>query len=223
MGASGSRAAMTSVYIVEDESLMRDLMREIVAARPGLNVAGDAAGAESALDACGKLRPDMVLTDVRLPGMDGVEFARKLRETLPEVRILVMSGAFSPLLIRRALLTRVNGIIEKNAGLPEMQKALDAVAAGQSYYGDAVLRILPEIVAGKAEPHPVESLTSREKEILRMIADGLSTKEIAEKLAISARTADVHRMHIMTKLDAHNVASLTRIAIASGLVDIPMI
>jgi len=213
---------MTSVYIVEDESLMRDFLRELVAQRTGLTVAGASGDAEAAIEACRNLKPDVVISDVRLPGMDGVEFARRVREFHPEARILLMSGAFTPLLVRRALLSRVTGIIEKSAGLTEMQKALDAVASGQSYYGDAILRILPEIVAGKVEPHPVESLTIREKEILCMIADGLSTKEIAEKLAISARTADVHRMHIMTKLDAHNVASLTRIAIASGLVDIPI-
>jgi DNA-binding NarL/FixJ family response regulator len=213
---------MTSVYIVEDEALLRDCLRGFVAARPGFSLAGSAADAETALRDCRKLLPDMILSDLRLPGMDGVEFARALKEIHPETRVLLVSGGFTPPAVRRALLARVSGIVEKSSGLAELEKALDAVAAGQSHYGDAVLKILPEVVAAKPEPQPLESLTERERAVLCLIADGLSTKEIAEKLKISARTADVHRMHIMTKLDAHNVASLTRIAIASGLADIPI-
>jgi DNA-binding NarL/FixJ family response regulator len=211
---------MIRVYIVEDESLLRDFMKDLLTGRNDFALAGAGGDAETALAECLRLKPDMVVTDVRLPGMDGVELSLRLREGLPDIRILLVSGAFSPAIIRRALMSKVSGIVEKSAGLAEMEKALTAVAAGQSYYGDAILKSLPELLSGNIEPHPVEALTSREKEILCMIADGLSTREIADKLKISARTADVHRMHIMTKLDAHNVASLTRIAIASGLVDI---
>ena len=214
---------MTRVYIVEDEPLLRDFMNDLLSGKPGFTVAGASGDAETALAACARQKPDMVVTDVRLPGVDGVELSRRLRETLPDLRILLVSGAFTPSIIRRALIAKVNGILEKSSGLAEMEKAIAAVAAGQSYYGDAIMKSLPELLSSNIEPHPVESLTAREKEILCMIADGLSTREIADKLKISARTADVHRMHIMTKLDAHNVASLTRIAIANGLVDIAIV
>jgi DNA-binding NarL/FixJ family response regulator len=214
---------MTSVYIIEDESLLRDFVKDLLAGRDDFKVVGDSGDGERALADCLSLKPDMVITDVRLPGIDGVELTSRLREKLPQTRVLLMSGAFSLSIIRRALLLKVNGILEKSGGLAEMQKAIDAVAIGQTYYGDAIMRSLPELLSTKAEPHPVETLTSREREILCMIAEGLSTREIADKLSISARTADVHRMHIMTKLDAHNVASLTRIAIAHGLVDIPIV
>ena len=209
---------MTTVYIIEDESLLRDLVKDMLSEREGFRVVGDSGYGEKGLAECLALKPDLVICDVRLPGIDGVELAARLREKQPDARVLLMSGAFTLPVIRRALVLKVNGIFEKSGGLTEMQRAIDAVIAGQSYYGDAVLKSLPEILSSKPEPHPVDSLTSREREILCMIAEGLSTREIAEKLEISARTADVHRMHIMTKLDAHNVATLTRIAIANGLV-----
>jgi DNA-binding NarL/FixJ family response regulator len=213
---------MTGVFIVEDQALLRDLLRGAVAALPGMSLAGMAADAGTALADCRKLRPGVVLAELALPGMDGVEFARALAQVSPETRVLLLGSGFSPQVVRRALLARVSGIVEKSAGLAELEKALASVAAGGSHYGGAVLDLLPEVVAAKPEPQPLESLTEREKSVLSLIAGGLSTKEIAEKLSISARTADVHRMHIMTKLDAHNAASLTRIAIASGLADIPI-
>ncbi len=213
---------MTGVFIVEDQALLRDLLRGAVAALPGMSLAGVAADAGTALAECRKLHPGVVLAELALPGMDGVELARALAQASPETRVLLLGAAFSPQVVRRALLARVSGLVEKSAGLAELEKALQSVAAGESHYGGAVLDLLPEVVAAKPEPQPLESLTEREKSVLSLIAGGLSTKEIAEKLSISARTADVHRMHIMTKLDAHNAASLTRIAIASGLADIPI-
>jgi DNA-binding NarL/FixJ family response regulator len=187
-----------------------------------MSLAGVAADAGTALAECRKLRPGVVLAELALPGMDGVELARALAQVSPETRVLLLGAAFSPQVVRRALLARVSGLVEKSTGLAELEKALKNVASGESHYGGAVLDLLPEVVAAKPEPQPLESLTEREKSVLSLIAEGLSTKEIAEKLSISARTADVHRMHIMTKLDAHNAASLTRIAIASGLADIPI-
>ena len=211
---------MTSVYIIEDEQLMRDFMKDMLAGRDDIQVVGDSANAEKALVECRERKPDMIVSDARLPGMDGVDLVVKLRETLPSLRVLLVSGLFSPAIIRRALVAKVDGILEKSGGLVEMEKAMTTVAQGRNYYGDAILKSLPELLSGSPQSHPVDTLTAREKEILCLIADGLSTREIADKLQISARTADVHRMHIMTKLDAHNVASLTRIAIATGLVDI---
>jgi DNA-binding NarL/FixJ family response regulator len=213
---------MTSVYIVEDESLLRDFMKDLVGREAELSFAGASGDAETAFEECRKLQPDMLISDVRLPGIDGVDLSKKLRDCLPDIKILLVSAFFTPAVIRRALLAKVNGILEKNAGLSEMEKALAAVASGQTYYGDAILRSLPDLLSAKAEPHPVENLTAREKEILCLIADGLSTREIADRLKISTRTADVHRMHIMAKLDCHSVAGLTRIAIAGGLVDLAM-
>ncbi|MFA5257739.1 MAG: response regulator transcription factor [Opitutales bacterium] len=212
---------MTSVYIIEDESLLRDLVRDMLKGREGFTVVGDSGDGVAGLAECLRLKPDMVITDVRLPGMDGVEVSRRLREELPGARILLFSGMFNLPIIRRALLARVDGIIEKKAGLTEMLRAVEAVAGGQSYFGDLVVRSMPDLVSGKAQAYPVETLTAREREVMCLLAEGLQAREIAAELGISSRTADVHRSNIMTKLDAHNVVSLTRIAIACGLVDIP--
>src|SRR5690606_19447598 len=100
------------------------------------------------------------------------------------------------------------------------EKAITAVAAGQTYFGPAIVQAMPELLLSDENAQTLDSLTPREREILQLIAEGHTTKEIAEKLGISARTADVHRTHIMQKLDVHNVAGLTRAAIAWGLVTV---
>jgi DNA-binding NarL/FixJ family response regulator len=212
---------MTRLYIIEDETLLRELVCDMLAEKEGFEVVGGCGDGTEGLAACLSLKPDMLVTDMRVPGMDGVEIARRLREKMPDVKVLLFSGMFNVEIIRRALMAKINGIIEKKAGLAEMDNAIRAVAAGQSFFGDIVVRSMPDLVGGSVPAHPVETLTSREREILCMIAEGLSTRDIATRLSISARTADVHRTNIMTKLDAHNVVSLTRIAIACGLVSLP--
>ncbi len=212
---------MPSVYIVEDETLLRDLVREMLTSREGFSVLGDCGDGAQGLAQCLRLKPDMLITDVRLPGMDGVELARQLREAMPGMRILLFSGLFNMPIIRRALLAKVDGIVEKKAGLAEMERAVLAVASGRSYFGDMVVRSMPDLVSGKMELPALETLTSREMEVLRLIAEGLSSRDIAEALGISARTAEVHRNNIMGKLDTHSAVGLTRIAISCGVVDIP--
>jgi len=200
---------------------LRDFIGDLLRSRDGFDVVGDSGNGAIGLADCLRLKPDLVITDLRLPGMDGVEVAQRLRDALPDIRILLFSGMFNLTIIRRALLAKVDGIVEKGAGLAEMERAIASLVAGKSYLGDVVVRSMPDLVSGRVSLSPVESLTARECEVLRLIAQGLTARDIAAKLGISARTAEVHRNNIMIKLDAHNMVSLTRIAIASGLVDIP--
>jgi RNA polymerase sigma factor (sigma-70 family) len=212
---------MQKVYIIEDEVLLRDLITDLLSKHRDLEIIGSAGDGREGLDACLKLKPHMVILDVRLPGLNGIEIAQRLKSEFPWVKILVFSGMFNLGIIKRVLMAKVNGIIEKSAGLQEMEKALSSVASGQSYYGPTIVSKMPELLMTRETDQSLEALTPREREILQLIAEGNTTKEIAEKLGISARTADVHRTHIMQKLDVHNVAGLTRLAIAYGLVEIP--
>ena len=208
-----------TVYLIEDEVLLRDLVVETLADFPGLILVGSSGDGRDGLAECLRLKPDVVILDVRLPGLNGVEISQLVRQALPEIRLLVFSGAFNLPTVKRVLMAKVHGILEKSAGLAEMRKAIQAVAEGQTYYGPAILQCLPELLTGSGESQSLEALTAREREVLQLIGEGCSTRSVAEKLKISVRTADVHRTHVMKKLGVHNVAGLTRAAIAFGLVE----
>ena len=212
---------MQKVYIIEDEVLLRDLITDLLRNSRELEIVGSSGDGREGYEACSRLRPHIVILDVRLPGLNGIEIAQRLRQEQPNIKVLVFSGLFNLGIIKRVLLAKVNGIIEKNAGLVEMEKAIKAVAAGQSYFGPSIVQSMPDLLVSSPQDQTLESLTPREREILQLIAEGHTTKEIADKLGISARTADVHRTHIMQKLNVHNVAGLTRAAIGYGLVKVP--
>ncbi len=211
---------MQKVYIIEDEVLLRDLVLETLQRQADLEVVGSSGDGREGLEQCLELKPDVVILDVLLPGLNGVEIARKLKDEIPSIKILVFSGNFNLGTIKRVLMTKANGIVEKSAGLTEVEKAIKQVASGQSYYGPAIIERMPELFTASHDSQALESLTTREREVLQLIAEGLTTKGIADKLGISARTADVHRSHLMQKLDTHNVAGLTRLAISFGLVKV---
>lgn len=212
---------MQTVYIIEDDVLLRDLIIDLLRDRPQYKIIGHSGDGIEGLKQCERLTPDIVVLDVRLPSLSGVEVAMRLRNEKPNCKILVFSGAFNLSIIKRVFMAKVAGIIEKSAGLAEMERAFEAVASGQSYYGPEILKRMPKLLSGSGDEESIDSLTNREREVLQLIAEGYTTKEIAAKLGISARTADVHRSHIMQKLNVHNVAGLVRAAISFGLVAEP--
>lgn len=210
---------MQRVYIIEDDILLRDLLCDLIKNEPELEVIGTQGDGVEGLRACVEKEPDILICDVKLPGLNGIEVVGRLKQDFPRLKIIVVSGTFSLAWIKRAMLLKVEGIISKGAGLDDLQRCLRSVAAGQSFYSADVLQRMPELLTTAENSGDLDVLTSREREILQLIAEGLTTKEIAAKLCISHRTADVHRCHIMQKLKVHNVAGLTRLAIRFGLVD----
>lgn len=212
---------MQKVYIIEDEVLLRDLLCDLIDSQMELEVAGYSGDGTEGLRQCLSLKPDILVTDLQLPGLNGIEIIQRVKQDLPRIKILVVSGTFNLPRLKQVLMTKADGIIEKAAGLQEMEKALQTVAGGQSYYSPTVIQRMPELLTISEHQGSLASLTSREREILQLIGEGNTTKEIAAKLHISTRTADVHRTNIMQKLDVHNVAGLTRMAIAFGLVETP--
>ncbi|MFW5883095.1 MAG: LuxR C-terminal-related transcriptional regulator, partial [Verrucomicrobiota bacterium] len=167
---------------------------------------------------CVKHEPDFVILDVMLPELNGVEVLSRLKRDIPNAHILVFSGVTSKAVIKRVLRAGVSGYIEKDAGIDELENAIRRVAEGQSYFGPRIVEAMQEIMMNGGEDGGIECLTSREREILQLIAESCSNKEIAAKLCISARTADTHRTNIMRKLNIHDVAGLTRYALSNGLI-----
>ena len=209
---------MQKVYLIEDETLLRELIGDLLEDQRDLEIIGTSGDGKEGYEACMDLRPHLVILDIKLPTLNGIEVAQRLKSEYPWMKVLVFSSCFSLSEIRRVIMAKVNGIIEKSAGLEEMRKAIRAVASGQSYYGPKVVQMMPDLCLSDAGDRCLEALTSREREVLQLIAEGYTNKEIADKLGISSRTADAHRYNMMQKLDLHNVAGLTRFAAAFGLV-----
>ena len=154
-----------------------------------------------------------------LPNLNGLEILQRLKNENPRTQVLVFSAINNTGMVKKLIESKVDGFLEKDAGLGEMEKAINAVASGQSYFGPKIVEVMRALMMNPDQGDSLEVLTTREREIIQLIAESNSTKEIADKLSISARTADTHRSNIMRKLAIHDIAGLTRFAITHGLVE----
>ena len=212
---------MVKVVIVEDQTAVREMIAHIVRAEPGFEVVAQTGDGQLAYDLCLNLKPNFVILDVMLPGLNGAEVLRRFSRHLADTRVLIFSGYKDPSLVRELLQAGAHGFVEKTAPLSELKKGIEIVASGGSYFGPSITQLLREAVLNPSGLHSqvVEALTAREREILQLIAESHSTKEIAVKLSISVKTAENHRTNLMKKLDLHDVASLTRYAIKHRLIE----
>ena len=214
---------MKRVAIIEDQTAVRDMIAHIVRAEPGFEVVVESGNGQDAIDQCLLLKPEFIILDVMLPGLNGSEVLRRVSRVLPKTRILVFSGYQDSMLLRELLEAGAHGFIGKSAPLHELQKGIQVVAGGGSYFSPEVAQILREAMTNPTQGNPaMQRLTAREREILQLIAESNSTKEIANKLRISVKTAENHRTNLMKKLDLHDIASLTRFAIEHGLIQPPV-
>ena len=174
---------------------------------------------QSALTLCLDVKPDLLVLDAKLPGLNGVDILRRISKKLPNMRVLVFSGHENPVLVREMLEAGAHGFVEKTAGLFEFKKGLETVANGGTYFGPAVAALLRDVLANPDASSASDFLTDREREILQLVAESHSTREIAAKLGISIKTVDNHRTNLMRKLNLHDVASLTRYALEVGIIE----
>lgn len=154
--------------------------------------------------------PDLVILDIMLPNLNGSEVLRRLKAKNPKINILIFSAASSNTMVNRLLKSGVTGYIEKDAGLIELEKAINLVADGRSYFSPRIVDAMRELMISGGQDDSLESLTTRKREIVQLIAESFSNKEIAAKLGMSVRTADTHRTNIMKKLNLHDVAAIRR-------------
>jgi len=210
---------MSRVVIIEDQTVIADLIVEILKDNPSFEVLGATDNGQEGYALCLSKKPDMVITDLRLPGLNGIDLIYKLKHDIPHLKILAFSGIFDAGTVKRAVEAGILGFVEKTAALKDLQKGIEMVASGQSFFGPKVTSIMRELMLNPVPSDGLAGLTVREREILQLIAESNSTKEIAARLNISVRTADNHRTNIMRKLDVHDVAALTRFAISHGLVE----
>lgn len=201
--------------IVEDQTTFRELLAELLEASGQYHVEGCATGAE-ARDKLASGSYDLVLLDLVLPDAHGLELLAKLRAEPRAPRVIVLTAQARPQVVKDAMQRGAHGVVTKGAPLRELREAIDRVAAGGIYYSSETSKLLREAAV---EPRRDSQLTERQREILRHVARGLSSKEIARELDLSEKTVANHRARIMERTGVHDVAGLTRYAVALGLVD----
>jgi two-component system response regulator NreC len=204
------------ILIAEDQQLVRQGLVALLRSED-VTVVGEAEEGETAVEMARALRPDIVLMDLSMPGLDGVEATRKLKRFLPDSRVLILTVANCERRVAEALEAGANGYALKKLGHEELMAAINAVMAGRSYLGPGISEEL--VREHRDGVDASSSLTAREREVLRLIARGLKNREIAESLKIAIKTVETHRTKIMQKLDLHNSAELATYAIRRGLID----
>ncbi|AVM73914.1 response regulator [Magnetospirillum gryphiswaldense] len=205
------------ILIAEDQLLVRQGLAALLKAE-NVEIIGEAEDGGSAVDMAKSLKPDIVLMDLSMPGLDGVEATRRLKRAAPQIRVLILTIANCERRVAEALAAGADGYALKRLGHEELMSAINSVRMGRQYLGPGldVELVREHLDGGEAN---VPSLTAREMEVLRLIAQGLKNREIADTLSIAIKTVETHRTKIMQKLDLHNSAELATYAIRRGLIE----
>ncbi len=205
------------ILVADDHTLVRAGLTSLIARLPEMEVVGEAADGRQALRMVRDLQPDMVLMDIAMPGLNGLEAAERIHGIHPQTKIIILSMHASEEYVAQALKAGASGYLLKDAATSELEMALKSVAAGQFYLSPAISRqVVDNYLRGG--PTGVELLTPRQREILQLIAEGKSTRDIAETLHLSVKTVETHRAQLMERLDIHDVAGLIRYALRKGLI-----
>ncbi len=208
------------VLLADDHTLVRKGIRALLQALPGVEVVAETADGREALALIEQHRPDVALLDITMPGLNGLEVAARSAKLSPQTRIVILSMHAGEAYVAQALSAGVAGYLLKDAADDELAIALKAVARGDVYLSPRISRQIVERYtrAAAAEPDPLAGLTARQREILQLVAEGRSSKEIAGMLQVSVKTVESHRGQIMERLGIHDVTGLVRFAIRVGLV-----
>lgn len=210
----------TTVLIIEDQTAIRHMLSTFIAAMPAFAVVGEAGDVDEALRVAESSKPQVVVLDWMLLGGLGLDFLRRVRVD-PPPRVLVFSANTTELAVREALAAGATGYIEKTASFAEFTTALQAVATGRTYLGPAIARAVQRIVSNPERIEAKIELSARERDVLRYLAEGMSSKEIAELLGLSVRTVENHRASITRRTGLRSVAQLTLHAVRLGLIEAP--
>ncbi len=208
------------ILVVDDHAIMRDGIRALLSLHNDLEIVGEASEGKEAIEKVQELGPDVVIMDVAMPGMDGLEATRRIRKKNPKVKVLVLTQHDNREYILSAIKAGTSGYVPKRAVGAELVSAIRAVNKGESFLYPSAAAALIEDYLRQAEEEPYDRLTDREREILKLIAEGHTSREIAEMLFISLKTVLGHRTKILQKLDIHNRTELIKYALHKGLVSI---
>jgi DNA-binding NarL/FixJ family response regulator len=210
------------ILLAEDHALVRAGIRALLQRMQDVAVVGEACTGREALVLVGTLHPDIVLMDITMPDLNGLEAAARLAREEPRTRTIILSMHAAEEYVRQALKAGAAGYVLKDAAPAELELAIRAVARGETFLSPGVARqVMDGYVSGRGTEtsHALDRLTPRQREVLQLIAQGKSTKDMAFDLGISVKTVETHRAQLMDRLDIHDVAGLVRLAVRMGLVD----
>jgi DNA-binding NarL/FixJ family response regulator len=219
--AQGSGASNPiRVLLADDHALVRAGIRSLLDKIPGVEVVGEASNGREALELTKSELPNLVLMDIEMPDVSGLEALPRIVKTFPKTKVAILSAHATEEYVSRALRAGASGYMLKDAAAVELELLIDTVVHDKTYLSPLISRIIINTYMERVveDVSPLEKLTARQREILQLIAEGKNTKEIAYRLAIGVKTVEAHRLQLMARLDIHDVPGLVRYAIRQGLV-----
>lgn len=212
---------MISIVVADDHGIVREGLRRLLEAERDLKVCGEAEDGREVLAEVARSRPDIVILDITMPRLGGLETLERLRTDHPDTKVILLSSHNDPPFIQSAIGLRVDGYVLKHGPASEIVTAIRDVMKGGSYFSPPVAReIVEQVRAPKGQsPDPFTLLSAREREVLHLIAEGLSAKEVATELSISTKTVEAHRTSLMRKLGVKKATELVRYALRHGLIE----
>ncbi|MCK9424160.1 MAG: response regulator transcription factor [Bacteroidales bacterium] len=209
------------VIIAEDQSIILHSLVILVKTFKNIEVIGTAANGKELLKLLEESRPDVILTDIQMPHLDGIEATRIINEKMPWIKVIALSMYDHPVYIKKLLKNGARGFVSKNASENELEKAISTVYNGDLYFSEGISKTLLREVSDQSvlnDNFNYNSLTSREIQIIELLADGFYTREIAEKLFVSNKTVERHKTNILKKLNLRNTAQLVKTALQKGII-----
>lgn len=209
------------VLIADDHTMVRESLVRLLEAGGDVEVVAQAADGLEAVEKAEQTRPDIVVTDLAMPRLGGLEVIRRLRQKLPDTRVLVLTMHQEDEYVLQAVRAGASGYLVKDSASAELLAAVRSLHAGRGHFGPQASKALAQQLQhpGRSAEDPYGRLTTREREVFHLVAEGLTTKEVARKLEISVKTAENHRGRVLDKLDMRNSAELVRYALRKGLLD----
>ena len=208
------------VLLSDDHRIVREGLRTLLDKEPNIEVVGEAEDGRSTIELVRKLRPQVVVMDITMPDLNGMDATRKIIEELPSVKVLALSMHTDQRFIERMLNAGAKGYLPKDCAFEELARAIRTVVSNETYLSPGIADIVRRDYlrqVRKADTSDLSALTTRERETLQLLAEGRTTKEIASHLEVSVKTIETYRQHIMQKLNLDSVAELTKYAIREGL------
>ncbi|MCW3096601.1 MAG: two component transcriptional regulator, LuxR family [Chthonomonadaceae bacterium] len=216
-GARRAALPRTKIVLADDHRIVRECLRALLQDGPDMQVIGEVGDGPGVADAVARLKPDVLILDLMMPGMSGLEVTRQVKQSAPQVRILILSMHGNENYVREALQSGADGYVVKDESVETLITAIEAVREGQCYLCPSLQGIADSVLGPNRTGDPYDTVTQREREVLLLAAEGHTAIDIAEKLRISHKTVEVHRARILEKLHLRSHTALVKYAIRKGL------